>query len=406
MKSRGYDLNFSKFGIVVKVTSPEKLKSMLTWVKGLEARAQGMYPAMVEGKAMYFTIAGTHITITLRMFKQGFKSVITGQTFEIPEWQTDLKEVCHGKGHYYKILDENVSLEDIILISSYYNSEQDNSLQTSDGSMLKSIQNVIREMPSNANVTVSTVLAKVQAKSLVRMNPGMVASLAKFCASLRDADFKFLDEFLSWQAVNVNPKRLVMAPSFFKDLATALNDAKLTMISVAETNYNLNHAMQQSDPLPDICDYYKASELIAYAKTEKLKKVEEYMVSNRAKLIPILEEVLPSVEALKLLQTMEHTIVHMAFGKSLDDSKFKCKFQSTLDIDKKLALILKSWGNWVNADFASVAALDSFVKCCALDAPGAAANADEVTNKIIKYPYISISLSLSLSPSLYIYIYI
>ena len=378
--ARGYDPNFSKFGIVVKVTSPEKLKSMLTWVKGLEARAQGMYPAMVEDKAMYFTIAGTHITIALRMFKQGFKSVVNGQTFQIPEWQTELQDVCH-KGHYYKILDENVALEDIILISNYYNSEQDNSLQTSDGSMLKSIQNVIREMPSSADVTISSVLAKVQAKSLIRMNPGMVGNLAKFCARLKGDNFKFLDEFLAWQAVNVNPKRLVMPPAFFKDLSVTLCDARLTMISVAETNYNVSYAIIQSDPLPDICDYYKPSELSAYSKTEKCKKIEEYMVNTRATLIPILEQVLPPIETLKLLQAMEHTIVHMAFGKSLDESKFKCKFQSTLDIDKKLQLILKSWGNWVTTDFPSVANLDSFANACNLDAIGAAAEADEVLTK-------------------------
>ena len=349
-----YDPDIAKFGVVIKVTSPEKLKRLLDLVEGLQNRASELYPRLFRDRVIYFSIASTHLTITLRLFNARMRSAITGEVFVPKETDADARFVL-AEGHQYKVLREDCPDDALVAVSNYYNAEQDGSLMTTETSQMCGIANVVEKVPQGTlKISLGSIITQMQQSSVIRLSSNTIGQLAKFVSMFRKtenpAHWKYLLQFFRWHAANINPRSLVVSPKFFSDAADAFgSDSPLTLSTAAAIVYDSECVIQQAEPLPDVSKFLGPAELISYAKDPvKMKTVEAFLQDNRTKREEPLATILGAARAIQLLQMMEQQTMRMGFGKSLnpkmfDPKDYKIKLVANMPLVEKLDLLHRAW---------------------------------------------------------------
>ena len=81
---------------------------------------------------------------------------------------------------------------------------------------------------------------------------------------------------------------------FLRVGGTSLGHAGITAATLCAVAYQPGNAViLQSDPLPDICDAIKSSDVVAYAsKPENVAQVETKLIDSRAQALRLLEKTL------------------------------------------------------------------------------------------------------------------
>ena len=117
----GYDPNRPQPGLLKRNKSADKIQAMIEHYMKAVQSAPEMHPPLHKSKACYESLAGSHITCTFRLYKNGCRSPITGKTYVIAD--DGIKFVC-DEGFPYLVLDENLADGDAILLSEWRNSDQ------------------------------------------------------------------------------------------------------------------------------------------------------------------------------------------------------------------------------------------------------------------------------------------
>ena len=122
-KNHTFDPGRLHNGYVIWVKCPKMRKEWVEYNKELAA-GSSLYPPVYEDKMEYFTLACTHVTITLRCCKAGMISEITGIQFTAGD-DVELKKVVRGGGHKYKVLTGDTPKEEAMQLSEWKNADND-----------------------------------------------------------------------------------------------------------------------------------------------------------------------------------------------------------------------------------------------------------------------------------------
>ena len=117
---KGFDRTRPQVGICVKYTSAEG-KARLVDHNRRFSSGTSLLPPVDDSKAMYGSIAGSHLNVALRILAHGLPSPAADLS-NLVESGTSLAEMVKG-GHKWWILPEDTPLEDLVDISLWRNQD-------------------------------------------------------------------------------------------------------------------------------------------------------------------------------------------------------------------------------------------------------------------------------------------
>ena len=117
---KGFDRTRPQVGICVKYTSSEGKARLIEHNRRFSSGAS-LLPPIDESKAMYGTIAGSHLNVALRILSSGMQSP-AAEILNIVENGTSLSEIVKD-GHKWWILPEDTPVEDLVDVSLWRNQE-------------------------------------------------------------------------------------------------------------------------------------------------------------------------------------------------------------------------------------------------------------------------------------------
>ena len=250
-----------------------------------------------------------------RCFAHRFKSELTGNVFEVPGDDPELKTIIET-GHQYWLLSEEIGESDAMLLSEWRNAEQNIAQFNSEIQLLKSIQKIcITETKINEQVKLSTIIQKVATTSLTKLQPSTVGVLSKLCMELGSGTY--VDQITRWHAVSVNPQNLACSIQFFDDLITTIpKQYVLCRVATIITQYNKHHVQEKRRPIPDSCKFISSSELSSVAKADKvLGLTEEFMRDTRNLCFDAIQKCTNEVTAYNHTHDFDTEVIRFILGK-------------------------------------------------------------------------------------------
>ena len=118
---KGYDSTRPQIGICVEFVSPEGKKKLLEHNHRFTS-GNGMLPRIHDEKALYGSLASSHLNIALRLILQGVTSPAGDLSTLLEDNKTLSDTVQHG--HKWWIIKETTPLEDQVAISLWRNQDQ------------------------------------------------------------------------------------------------------------------------------------------------------------------------------------------------------------------------------------------------------------------------------------------
>ena len=213
----GFSRSRPQEGICVKYTS-EAGKKLLIEHNQRFSKGCPMLPPIDESKALYGSLAGTHLNIAGRILKAKTQSPL-GDLSQLLQEDEDLKEfVKHG--HKWWILDESVLPELQRDISMHRNQDQNNNQATHEIELLQTITTVAKELATTRDkVLLPDMQYRATNRHPSKLPEETMRVLCKYYKAFLDGGNQMLvRELVDWHSTNVNPKELWVSTQFFKTL--------------------------------------------------------------------------------------------------------------------------------------------------------------------------------------------
>ena len=212
MRDDGYDPTRPDKGFVCEVADMEGL---ITHNEEL-GKGNILYPTIVKELVEFECVASNHVTLTLRLVKQGKQSSITMMMFDVPlddEFFAEAVEL----GHYYYVFRKDIPFDDKVFVARYKNADHDQSQWTSIAEHIRNMQLVCeRAVAECKHVRLATVVAKVMQESLAKLTTESATAIVRLIMDMGISDN--INEFLRWYSISVNPKELTVSPAFLGKL--------------------------------------------------------------------------------------------------------------------------------------------------------------------------------------------
>ena len=319
MKKDGFDPKRAKPGLaIVYNDSGPKLDAALAYNKRIAEFAPGLWPPVDAEHMRRFTLSFSHMTIKLRLHEAESVCEITGKSFKVNKDDDEDLHYVAKEGHEYIALSEDTTEEEALLLSDWYNSDQDQNTGTSEASILKTIQLVVQGMVRESKLLkVSSVVQRVAEQSIVKINPLAIGHYAKFVIELGAEDL--IDEWLIFFSTSVNPIDLACPPALFNSITTEIGRyAPLFKVNVAQIMYDPSVVQINQRPIPDSVKFVTAKEIENVAKDKgKISTIEAFLKANRALTQNIICKHTSKTFFLTVIRMFEHNVVRLAFGKPL-----------------------------------------------------------------------------------------
>ena len=160
--------------------------------------------------------------------------------------QNNLK-VAVRDGHRYWILDEKISGDDAMILSEWRNSDNNTNQVTHEIQILRSIQRYCRaEAKTSTSVKVATIIAKVSAASIVKLNPNVVGILVKFCVELGVE--QYVDEICEFHSSHVNPNEMACPHGLMEEICKSIKKENvLVRVNLVLVNYTKDNGIKQME---------------------------------------------------------------------------------------------------------------------------------------------------------------
>lgn len=346
VKKDGYCTTRAKPGIVVRyLEGSEKLKKQRDHQNKIAQGAIEKWPPLNLDHMFDFTLAFTHMNIKLRLHEAKYVDPISGTSFVLEQGEDPDLDYVVDNGHEFVVLDgEQVTDEDCMLISDWYNADQDQNNSSTEASLINSIKLVCKELtgPDNKHVKISSVVQKVAEASLVKVKPGSVASFTKWCLDLGGGDL--VDEWLTFHSVDVDSTSIASSPNFFEAVSKILGvKSPLLKLNISEVVYDPSVVDSKTRPIPDAAQFVTVKDLEALGKDPaKIEQMETFMRENRVLVQQALTRRTSHFHCLKVLRLLEHNVVRLGLGKPLlkdfDVTKIVGKWDAS-----KLKMLQQSW---------------------------------------------------------------
>jgi len=281
----------------------------------------------------------------LRCFKHNVVSGITGETFLVPEDDLHLRHTV-DEGHLWWLLHEHTSKEDAMVISSWRNADNNQNQGNSVIQLMRSITNVAQTLTAKSGQTsLGAIAAKVIGDSIVKLVPCTVSALSKW--SLNMGCGEYVEEWLKYAALHMDPTELTIAPNWFEDEGKSISkEHVLARLSIAMVHIDRCVVQAQIRPVPDICRFVKTTELNAFGgKRELLQDVEKVLRETRQKVEPLIAAKTSVNSAKMKMWSFMTNVARLALARPLHgEFKTTVKGRATLEKLEKLRL---HWLDWV-----------------------------------------------------------
>ena len=226
-RSKGFDPTRPQVGICVEFKSPEKRQEHLEHNKRF-TKGNTLLPYIDEEKAIYGTLAGSHMNLALRLIAQGGSSPI-GDLRTLVSNDKNLEDVVL-RGHKWYVLREPTTRQEQVQISLWRNQDQIENHGTSEVELLQTIMSTVVQMSASdaqsssrgklkANLT--DLVAKATQRTPAKVTGSTMSWLTKFIVGfLEDDALHLVQELVDFHCAKVNPRNLVVATNFFQILAS------------------------------------------------------------------------------------------------------------------------------------------------------------------------------------------
>ena len=283
----GFDPTRPAVGICVQYQTPEGKARLLEWNRRFTLGNPQM-PYIDEDRAMYGTLAGTHLNIALRILQAG----LADATSVAPRGSALAEVVTHG--HSWWILPEDTPRPSLIELSLWRNQDQNENQAMHEIEILRNLMSVCGELKqSRTQISLGDLCAFAEKRSPAKVAARALESLAKFYLGYLKEEAKHLaDELVDFHAARVNPRELCVSAGFFQSLAVEAGFLRAPLVRhyVLLTQYTKEKSKTAAGS-PDHAAFLEHSVLASLAKKPDMVRLLEQMTREaRAQYLPILEQ--------------------------------------------------------------------------------------------------------------------
>jgi hypothetical protein len=362
--TKGFDTTRPMVGICVQYTSPEG-KAML--IEHNKRFSSSLLPPVDEDKAMYGSLAGSHLNIALRLLQRGCNSP-AGDVRTLCDSDPSLKDAA-THGHRWWILPESLATEIQVDISLWRNADQNENQGTHEIEILGTIMATAELLKkTQKKVILGDLVAKAGKRSPAKIMPLVLNTLAKFFVQfLETDDMHLLKEIVDFHSVKVNPRELVVSGSFFQTLVgeEPLSKAPLLRMHILLTQYT-NEKCKAQVGGPAHAQFLEPSSIqVLGKKAELVQQVEKKILELRGQLLPLLEKTLQPQEARLEFAELINLVVRCLLAKP-----WPAEYQGALKrvgtgrySEEKVQVLAKVWAKQMDLKFAdlNIATASGFV---------------------------------------------
>lgn len=292
--NNGFDPTRPAVGICVQFTSQEGKARLLEWNRRF-SHGNPLLPHIDEERAMYGTLAGTHLNIALRILQSGLADAAN----VAPRGSPLADVVAHG--HFWWILPEDVPKQSLVELSLWRNQDQNENQAIHEIEILRNIISTCSDLrQSRSQVPLGDLCAFAEKRTPAKVGTRALEALAKFYLALLKEDARHLaDELVDFHAARVNPRDLCVSSAFFLNLVSepGFRGAPLVRHILLLTQYTREKA-RAAVGSPAHAAFLEPSVLGSLAnKPDIIKFLERLIRDARAKYLPILEQQVSSSQA-------------------------------------------------------------------------------------------------------------
>ena len=300
--TKGFDPTRPRAGVIVRRTNPDKIKRLKAHALSMQAVAKSLWPQLNldSPECVYECISSNHLQTVFKMYQTGYTSPLVNITFIVPDDEQDLKDRIEI-GHPCWILRDDIPDEDMIFLSEYLNSDQNENQTTSEISTLSQVNSFVeQELEKTPHPQVAKIVALVSQHSLLKLKADNIADFAHFSTNLNPSS-GLLKELVSWHSRHINPKEICIVPRWLGEIAKILGkEFYLVLFGCTLIQYRADQKQEQTRPLPDISRAISAPELNGLMKdTTNIGKVQEFLYHSRMALLEPLQQRMGSEDIAK-----------------------------------------------------------------------------------------------------------
>ena len=338
---KGFDPSRPKPGVVVNRSNPEKIKKMKEHAMKMFNGAAGLYPPLnlASSEVHYECVGGNHLTIVFRLYQAGMTSPLNGIHYVVSDDEPELRDKVE-LGHNYLVLKDGIPDDDLVFLSEYLNSDQNQNQCTSEVSTLAATAKIVKaELKVTPHPKVSAVITKVTSESLVRLKPDSIGDFAHYCCN--QSGTGYVDELIDWHCRNVNPKEISVSPRWYGDAAKTFGKVHpLMLMGLTFVQYRADQKLEQVRPLPDISRAIGLPQMNALVKEGvALAAAEEVARDNRKMFEEEFKKLLGANSSSNALFNMfEEALARLLLSMNLGGLKFHHTVSGKFSKEKAVSL--------------------------------------------------------------------
>ena len=411
----GHDPARPRFGVCCEVRDPQRLQELIAYNQRL-AENSPLMPQVDPHLVAYEALSSNHYNVALRLVGAGHGSPV-GDLAALRGEDATLAEAATN-GHEWVILPEFLASDPADSdklkreLSSWFNQDQNENQQLTDGELLRMALSASEQMMIAQQRSAAPGDKSQQPAKWVELNTHQTALAAMLQCPLKlntvhmvgfcrwvlqfaaEEKLHLVHEFLTYWSVNVNPKALNLPWTFFDmvgkcDCLKAADMARFK-VHLAQAMYTQEGAIERSNPHPSNCNLVTQNDLNTLEKQAWiLPHVSRAMNDLHLVYAPHLEKYLKHHEANDLIVTCGSLLIRLVFGKKLlyDNTQdwSTPPVQSGKCTEKKILDLMGWWAK--NAMSKHLGKLTDFGKATQLDKyfPKEAIPATEI-GEMIKVP--------------------
>jgi hypothetical protein len=350
----GFDPDRPKPGLLVRLTKQEAVLAAVKYNKELIASQPSLWPPIQVEKVVFECLGGNHITVTIRCFKSGVVSCITGKQFSVSD-DAELLAVTTTSPLKYTILKDTITTAEKAICAEYLNADQNQNSGKSETQLMREIQHRAKKMLAESGGTVikpSVLITDVMVNSITKLLPNTVANLAKWITN--QGLEKYVDEFIHWHNNTINPCEIQATAAWFGEAAQIVGKKYgLTQLNIAQIHYDKAGAESKMRPQPDTARYVTSGDLSSLAKKDNLLDVvEDFLQENRKLFENEFSKLTSPNQAVSLLRMFEQNVVRLALSKPLHTTAplgFPTGTAGKFDAEK-LTTMQANWLKFIEAE--------------------------------------------------------
>ena len=320
IKQKGFDKRRPQCGFVIKLTSAEAKKKAgehnRRFTKGC-----ALLPHIHEEEVEYVSLASTHLNLASRCVKEGIKGP-QGDLNKLVEESESFRDFVEN-GHSFIVLKEETPVDRQRDISTWRNQDQNENQPTHEVELLQTIKTLSEDL-SNASdsgvgrkVPDSELVARAARRNPTRQPAQALMSYCKYYKSfVEDEHPELVSELVDFHSVKVDPKDLIMPPSFFDHLAnsTVLSKTPYLRHYLMLTNYTSDKKEERAGQ--GVAKFIQIKVLENWVKKpDEVSQLEKLFEDLRSTHLPKLEKAIGSRQARLELQVYVDLIIRCQFAK-------------------------------------------------------------------------------------------